>query len=48
MSEETVAEMVIRTWKASPKIQAEFQGNILTYEAFCRADDAGLIKIYGR
>lgn len=44
--EETVSEMVIRTWKADPKLQEEF-GNILRYEAYCRAEAEGLISFYG-
>ena len=45
---ETLSERIIRTWKASPELRSEFMNDITSYEAFCRADTAGLVRIIGK
>ena len=43
----TLEERCIARWKADPTIEEEF-GALSTYVAFTRADEAGLVKIYGK
>lgn len=46
--QETLSEKIIRTWKSDLKLQEEFMGDIQAYEAYCRADAAGLVRIIGK
>ncbi len=45
---ETLSETMIREWKSSPELQAEFMGDFQAYAAFCKANAAGLVRIQGR
>lgn len=45
---ETLEETIIRTWKSDPKLQQEFMGDMQAYDAYSRANAAGLIQIYGK
>lgn len=45
---ETLEETIIRTWKSDPKLQEELLGDIQAYDAYCRANAAGQVRIYGK
>jgi len=45
---ETLSEKIIREWQSSPELRSEFMNDVASYEAYCRADIAGLVRIQSK
>lgn len=45
---ENIGDYVRRTWETEPGVQEEFGGDYEAYEAFCRAEALGLVKILSK
>ena len=43
----TLSEKIIREWKSSPELRSEFMNDVTSYEAYCRANAVGLVRIQG-